>query len=409
MSKVVERWHDLAELTVHGANIQPGQVVAVTAEHGQAKLARAIAVAAYSRGARFVDVVYHDTRIKQARIANADPDTLEFVPPWYGKRLLELADGGGARIALAGISTPPLYDGLDPALVGRDRLPWLAESAKVLTDRSTNWCIVPCPHPEWARVAYPDLPAAEAYERLWRELAHVMRLDEPDPKAAWDERLATLRSRAEALTELHFRTIELRGPGTDLRIGLLPSARWDIADAERRDGLRHLPNLPTEEIFTSPDPERTEGFVASTRPLVLRSGPTIRNLRVRFQAGRATELEADENAAALRAALAVDSDALRLGELALVDSSGRIGPLGTVFCDTLLDENAESHLAFGNGFHALVGDADRGRVNTSLQHIDFMIGSRVLEVDGITVGGDCTPILRGGEWQIPASRRCNGA
>jgi aminopeptidase len=400
MEPNIERWPELAKLAVQGANVQSGQIVGVAAAHGQAELARAVSAAAYAQGARFVDVDYHDAYVKRARIANADPATLDFVPHWYGKRLLELADGGGARIAFAGISTPPLFDDLDPGLAGRDRLPWLDETAKVLTDQSTNWCIVPCPHREWARVAYPELDPDEAYQRLWGDMAHVLRLDEPDPIAAWNERLATLRSTAERLTELRFDTIELRGPGTDLRIGLLRTARWSAADARRRDGLRHLPNLPTEEIFTTPDPERADGYVSATRPLVLRSGPIVRNLKVHFEHGVATQIEAGENAEALQSTLALDAGARRLGELALVDGSGRIGELNRVFSDVLLDENAESHLAFGNSFQDLVGDVERPQANQSGLHIDFIIGSGAVEVDGISASGRSQPVLRDGEWKI---------
>jgi aminopeptidase len=403
-----QRWRRLAELAVHGANVQPGQTVSVSSEHDQAPLARAVAEAAYDAGARFVDVWYYDARVKEARLRHADAGTLDFVPPWYGARLLQLGDTGSARISLAGLSTPKLFEGLDPALVGRDRLPWLKEVSKIIADRSTNWCIVPCPHVEWSRLVFPELSDDDGYERLWQELEHVLRLDEPDPKLAWDERMAVLRDSAATLTGSRFDAIELRGPGTELTIGLLPSGTWLAADFETRDGVRHIANLPTEEVFTSPDPERTEGHVRSTKPLVLRDGTIIRGLRVRFEGGRAVEVDADENAAALRAALDADANALRLGELALVDDVGRIGPLGTIFYDTLLDENAASHIAFGSGFPFAIGEeADRARVNDSGTHIDFMIGSPELEVDGITREGERVPVLRNGAWQPELHRRAN--
>lgn len=394
------RYERLARLAVHGANVQPGQTVYVSAEHGQSELARAIAAAAYDGGARFVDVVYYDTRLKRTRVEHADPATLDYVPPWYGDRLLALGDELGARISLSGLSTPPLFGDLDPKLVGKDRLPWLNETTKLIADRSTNWCIVPCPHVEWAEVVYPDLDEADAYERLWRDLEHVLRLDEDDPDAVWDARMAVLRDSAQRLTERGFDALELRGPGTELQLGLLPSGRWLAADFERRDGLRHFPNLPTEEVFTSPDPARAEGRVAASRPLVLRDGTVIRGLRVRFEGGRAVEVEADEGEGAVRSQLEIDPQALRLGEVALVDDQGRIGPLGTTFYDTLLDENAASHIAFGSGFPFVVEDGDRARVNESGAHLDFMIGSADLEVDGITADGDRVAVMRRGSWQI---------
>jgi len=375
-------------------------VLAVGADFGQEELARAVAEAAYRRGALFVDVAYFDPYVKRARIANADPETLGFVPPWFGEKLLALAGRGDARMAFAGAVAPEAYEGLDPERLGRDMLPSLKETGRVVGERSTNWTIVPCPHQAWARLVYPDLDGETAYERLWQELTHVLRLDEPDPAAAWDERVAGLKRSAAALTERRFDAIELQGPGTEVTIGLLPTSEWHAGDFLTRNGLRHLPNLPTEEVFTTPDPERTEGHVTSTRPLVLADGTIVRGLRVRFEGGRAVSVEADENGAALRGRVEFDEGAARLGEVALVDRHGRIGPLGTVFYDTLLDENAASHVALGNGFPFTVGEEDAGRVNTSRIHVDFMVGSPELEVTGVTREGERVPVLRGGDWQL---------
>jgi aminopeptidase len=395
-----ERMSRLAELAAHGANVQQGQVVLVNAELGHEELARAVAAAAYDRGARFVDVSYFDPHVKRARIAHADPETLEYVPPWYGERMRRHAEERGARINLNGVTAPNLLDDLDKTLVGRDRLPRLKEQGEIVSERSTNWCIVPAPTRPWAALVFPDLGGDEAYEELWRQIEHVLRLDEDDPTSAWDERMAVLKDSARRLSERRFDAIELRGPGTELTIGLLPTARWWAADFTTAEGLRHLPNLPSEEVFTTPDPERTEGHVTSTKPLVLQDGTIVRGLRVRFQRGTAVEIEADENVDALRARLAVDDAGRRLGELALVDRHGRIGPLGTVFYDTLLDENAATHIAFGSGFPFLVDESDVARVNESATHVDFMIGSPELEVDGITAAGERVPVLRRGDWQI---------
>jgi aminopeptidase len=291
-------------------------------------------------------------------------------------------------------------DDLDKSLIGKDMLPRVKELTKIVGERSTNWCIVPAPHPEWAALVYPDLPADEAYEQLWRELEHVLRLDEQDPNAAWDERMAVLTDAAERLTARAFDAFELRGPGTELTIGMLPTHRFWAADFRTAAGLRHLPNLPTEEVFTTPDPLRTSGHVTSTKPLALRDGTIVRGLRVTFEDGVAVAIDADENVEALRGLLGIDEGAQRLGELALVDRHGRIGPLGTVFYNTLLDENAASHVAFGSGFPFLVDAEHVARVNQSGQHIDFMIGSPELDVDGVTSDGERVPVLRGGDWQI---------
>ena len=391
----------LAELAVFGANVQPGQTVAVNATIGHEEPARAVAAAAYERGALFVDVLYFDPYLKRARVEHADPDTLEFVPQWMGDRLETLAERGDARISFSGVMHPHALDGLDPGLTARDMLPWLKGIGRIISERSTNWCAIAVPNRDWAKLVHPDLDGDSAYERLWQELWHILRLDEPDPQAAWAERVEAIGRSAAALNALELSSLELSGPGTELSIGLFLSSRFGGGDFTTRGGIRHFPNLPTEEVFTSPDPERTEGHVTATMPLVLRDGTIVRGLRVRFEGGRAVEIDADENADALRTRTQVDDGAARLGEVALVDRLGRIGPLGTVFYETLLDENAVSHIALGSGFTFAVADeADKARVNESGIHVDFMIGSPEIEVDGITAAGERIPLMRAGAWQL---------
>jgi aminopeptidase len=398
---VADRWERLGELAVTGANVQRGQVLLVVAEHGQAKAARSVATAAYKRGAKYVDVIYFDPYLKRARIEHADGDTLAFVPDWLGATRLAHAAGHGARISFGGVTVPNLLSGLDPDRLGQDQLPRLKETSQIVSDRTTNWCIVPAPHPEWAKLVYPDLEPDEAYERLWSDVQHITRLDEPDAQAAWAERMAALNDSARRLAERRFDAIHLEGPGTDLTVGLFASGTWWAADFSTVDGLNHYPNLPTEEVFTTPDPVRTEGHVTATKPLVLNDGTIIRGLRVRFEDGHAVEIDADENGAALRAHVRIDQGATRLGELALVDRRGRIGPLETVFYDTLIDENAASHIALGSAYPFVLEDeGDRARANVSATHVDFMIGSLELEVTGITAAGERVPVLRGGDWRL---------
>ncbi len=395
-----DRIDGLAELIVQfGANVQPGQIVALSAEPGQERLARAVAVAAYRAGAKFVDLAVFDLYLKQARVLYANPDTLGYVPPWMGERLIAIGEHRCARIALAGVVAPHLMDDLDPDLVGRDMLPRLREGGKLLNERSTNWTIGPCPTEEWAEMVYPDLKGEAALERMWVEIAHICRLDEDDPAAAWSARLSQLDEVVRRLDGLALDRLRFQGPGTDLTVGLLPSSRWQAARMETIDGVVHAPNLPTEEVFTTPDPERTEGVVTSTKPLLV-SGTILTGLRVRFEGGRAVDVDADQGAGTLRSLLERDPGAPRLGEVALVDRHGRIGPLETVFYETLLDENAASHLALGQGFAFLVDDADRERINASEIHIDFMIGSNDVAVTGVTVDGREVPLLRDGDWQI---------
>ena len=390
----------LADLIVgFGANVQPGQIVAITTEPGKEELTRALARAAYQAGARFVDPWYFDYQVKRERLVHAGEEDLDFVPGWYGHRLLELSRLRCARIALTGAGDPTLLDGIDPVRAGKDQLPWISEGGQVINDRTTNWCGVPCPTETWASLVYPELAPEEAIARLWEQILHILRLDEDDPRGAWQERVDHLVRAATALTERRFDAIRWRGEGTDLTVGLFGGSRWLAAQFATVDGIVHMPNLPTEEVFTTPDPTRADGHVTATKPLFL-GGSIVRGLRVVFENGCAVKIDADENAEVLRAYADTDEGACRLGEIALVDGDGRIGPLDTVFFDTLLDENAASHIALGSAYTFAVEGDDVERANQSGIHVDFMIGSDAMEVDGITAGGDAVPVLRGGAWQV---------
>ena len=397
----IETWTEkLAELAVWGANVQPGQLVGVSSSLEKEDLTRRIARAAYRRGAKYVDVLYWDHWLKRERIELAPEETLEYVPPWLAQRLLWLSDEHAARVTLSGPHAPTALQGLDPGRAGQDLLPYLAETGEVVNRMTTSWCIVPAPTRPWAQVVYPELAVEDAYAALWEAVAHVCRLDTDDPAEAWSRRSAELKANARRLTERRLDSLHLYGPGTDLTIGLLPSSHWVAGDFETVDGRRHSPNIPTEEVFTTPDPERVEGHVSATMPLEL-SGEIIRGIRVEFSGGRAVRIDAEEAADALRAVTAKDDGAARLGELALVDRMGRIGPLQTVFLDTLIDENAATHIAFGNGYtHPVEAPEDHQRINRSGVHVDFMIGSTELAVDGVTRDGDVVPVLRDGAWQV---------
>jgi aminopeptidase len=393
---IVER---LAELLVgFGANVQPGQLVSVGCEPGKEYLVRAVAAAAYRHGAKFVDIAWFDPWVKRARIELAAEDTLEYVPDFYGEKVLARGRERAARIALSGPVAPGLLADLDPVRAGRDRLPAVKESGQVVNDRTTNWTIGPCPNPAWAQLVHPDLEPDAALARLWEEIEHVLRLDEPDPVAAWTERREVLVRSATTLTDRGFDALHYEGPGTDLTIGLLPGHRWQAAAFETVDGLAHMPNLPTEEVFTTPDPTRTVGRVRSSKPLVLNDGTVVRGLEVAFEDGRVSRLDAETGAETMRTIVATDAGAARLGEVALVDRAGRIGALDTIFYDTLLDENAASHIALGQGFPWLLGDPEAS--NESQIHIDFMIGSPEIRVTGITADGERVPVMVAGAWQI---------
>ena len=385
-----------------GANVQPDQVLSVEALPEAQPLVAEIARAAYDRGARFVDVLYVDPQVKRIRNERAREETLGWVPPWLGRRILELGDLDAARIVLVPLVPPGLLDGVDPARTGLDRLPTLQETFKVIDDRSVAWTLSPFPNAAWATTVYPELDPADAVERLWADVVHVCRLDEPDPAAAWTARIDEIWQVASRLDALDLDALHFEGPGTDLTVGLLPSSRFakEGGASHTRRGVRHVPNLPTEEVYTTPDPERVDGVVAATKPLDVQ-GSLVTGLRIRFEGGRAVEIDADANADTLRQRCAADDGASRLGEVALVDRESRIGKLGRTFFMTLLDENAASHLALGDAYASPIADpADVARINASAIHIDFMIGSDDVDVTGITKGGDAVPVLRGGAWTI---------
>ena len=397
------RLADYARLTVHvGLNLQPGQTLAVNGLVEHAPFARAIAREAYAAGARYVDVAYTDQHVRRAHIEHAPDDTLGWSPPWLVKRLDDFGEDGGALVAITGNPDPDLFGDLDGHRVGLSRMKDLAAASLRLTDGLCNWTVVAYPNEGWARMVFgePDV------ERLWQAVATAVRLDEPDPVAAWREHVERLQERAQALNERRFDALRYRGPGTDLTIGLHPDSSWQAALDEAR-GIKHVANMPTEEVFTTPDARRVDGTVRATLPLQIQ-GNIVRGLEVRFDGGRAVEVRAEEGEDFMRTHVATDEGAARLGEVALVDGSSRVGKTGLVFFDTLFDENAASHIALGaailqavEGSTHLSPDERQARgVNHSSIHTDFMIGSPEVEVDGVTADGEAAAILRGGDWVL---------
>ncbi|HVM16648.1 MAG TPA: aminopeptidase [Gaiellaceae bacterium] len=390
-----------AELIVGlGANVQPGQVAEVRATLEQRALVHEIVAAAYRRGARFVDVNWFDPYVRRSRIELADASTLDFVPSWHRERVRQLGEQRCARISLSPSNPPGLYEDLDPGAVAREPFPFLPDYMRLIDDNTTNWVGVACPTAAWAQQVHPQLEPDEALRKLWDEVLHACRLDEADPVAAWQERFDALARAEGALNEHRFDALHFEGPGTDFTLGLMPTSRWESGVSATVDGIVFAANLPTEETFTAPDPQRADGVVRATKPLQLKGGTLVDGLTVRFEAGRAVSVEADSGAEAMRSMLETHENADRLGEVALVDGNGRIGPLGTVFYNTLYDENAASHLALGSAYLDTVGEEDRDRVNRSPIHVDFMIGGDEVDVTGITRGSERVPVLRRGAWQI---------
>lgn len=398
----------LAALAVRvGLNLRPGQEVVMTAPVEALPLVRRIAAHAYQAGATLVTPLIGDDEVALARYRHAGDDAFDTAPGWLFEGMAKAFAGGAARLAVVG-EDPTLLAGQDPARVARaNRARSIAyrPALELITSFAINWNLVPAATPGWAREVFPGLPEAEAVAKLWDAIFMACRVDQPDPVAGWAAHNATLHARTKFLNGKDYAELRYRGPGTDLVIGLADGHLWAGGAEPAKNGIICNPNIPTEEVFTTPHKLRVSGTVRSTKPLAYQ-GTLIDEIQVRFEDGRIVEAHASRGEDVLRRVLETDEGAARLGEVALVPHSSPISASGLLFRNTLFDENAASHIALGQAYTTCLRDsvgvpmselAERG-ANASLIHIDWMIGSGEIDIDGVTKDGAVEPLMRGGEF-----------
>lgn len=408
MSAFQEHLEKLADLAIRvGLNLERGQEVIATAPIEAVDFVRLLAEKAYAHGASLFTVLYGDNLLSRKRLSLAPEEGLDKAPAWLYEGMAKAFREGAARLAVSG-NDPRALEGLPPERIGRTQQAQsraYKPALEAITEFVTNWTLVPFAHPGWARAVFPDLPEEEAVAKLWQAIFQATRVDGPDPVAAWEAHNRSLHQKVAFLNAKRFAALHFQGPGTDLTVGLAEGHLWQGGATPTQKGRICNPNLPTEEVFTAPHRERVEGVVRSTRPLAL-GGQLVEGLWARFERGYAVEVGAEKGQEVLLKVLATDEGARRLGEVALVPADNPIAQTGLVFLDTLFDENAASHIAFGQAYAENLegrptGEEFRRRgANESLVHIDWMIGSREMQVDGILQDGTRVPLMREGLWVI---------
>ena len=398
----------LADVAVRvGLGLAPGQQLVMTATLDALPLARRITEHAYKAGASLVTTLFGDEESTLLRYRYAPDGSFDVAASWLYEGMAQAFRNGAARLAITG-NNPSLLSEEDPEKVSRaNRAVSKAyrPALELITRHEINWTIVACATPAWAAAAFPDLPQDEALARLWDAIFAASRADQPDPVAAWKEHDVNLHARADRLNAKRYSALHFRGPGTDLRVGLADDHLWLGGGTMAGNGRYCIPNMPTEEVFTTPHKNRVEGLVTSTKPLS-HQGTMIEEISVRFEAGRIVEAHAARGEQVLQRMIETDDGARRLGEVSLVPHSSPIASSGLLFMNTLFDENAACHIALGQAYSTCLKDGDRltpeqlasRGANDSLIHVDWMIGSNRIDVDGIDAAGDSEPLMRAGEW-----------
>lgn len=370
-------------------------------------LVRRITEQAYKAGASLVTTLLSDEDSQLLRYKYAPNESFDYAAGWLYEGIANAFRGGAARLAVAG-GNPSLLSQEDPEKVGRaNRAVSKAyrPALELITRHDINWTIVAAATPAWAETVFPNLKAEEAQARLWDAIFAASRVDAADPVAAWKVHDAGLHRRADVLNQKRYSALHFKGPGTDLKVGLADDHIWLGGGMTAHNGRYCIPNMPTEEVFTTPHKDRVEGTVTSTKPLS-HQGTMIEGIKVRFEGGRVVEAKADRGQEVLQKMIDTDDGAGRLGEVALVPHSSPIAQSGLLFSNTLFDENAACHIALGQAYSTCLKNGEKLTpeelaklgANDSLIHVDWMIGSGKMDVDGITAAGDAEPLIRHGEW-----------
>jgi len=398
----------LAEVAVRvGLGLAPGQELVMTATLDSIPLARRITEHAYKAGASLVTTLFTDEQSALLRFRYGPNASFDMAPSWLYEGMAQAFRNGAARLAIAG-NDPALLSNEDPEKVSRlNRATSKAyrPALELITRHEINWTIVACATPAWAAAVFPDLPQEVALARLWEAIFAASRADQADPVAAWKQHDTNLHARADQLNEKRYASLHFRGPGTDLHVGLADGHLWLGGGTTAGNGRYCVPNMPTEEVFTTPHKDQVEGRVTSTKPLSYQ-GTMIEEISVRFQAGQILEARAARGGQVLQRMIETDEGARRLGEVSLVPHSSPIASSGLLFLNTLFDENAACHIALGQAYSACLKDGDRltpeqlaaRGANSSLIHVDWMIGSNHIDVDGVSATGNREPVMRAGEW-----------
>jgi len=396
-----------------GVNLHKGQRLMITlgASRGvplqHAPLVREIAKVAYGVGAKYVDVVFNDPELLRIHAQLAPNDSAGEYSKWKTRGIVETLKDNGALLSIHG-ADPDLLGGLDPEFVGQMNKVHLENWNPVVEFSSNNiinWCVVAAGGTEWAMKIFPDLDPAEAEKKLWKAIFETTRIDQPNPIAAWEKHLDYLHNRAKYLQAKKFTSLYYKGPGTDFTVGLPDGHHWASGQSMAQNGVLFTANMPTEEVFTLPDRNRADGIVSSTFPLSY-ANTVIDDFQVTFENGRITKVTAKQGESILKKLVDTDEGSHRLGEVALAPASSPIAKRGHLFYNTLFDENASCHIAIGRAYRfSMTGGEEfndeefmAAGGNISLNHVDFMIGSPQLDIDGITKDGNREPVFRQGEW-----------